>query len=61
MSQAPPRRDEIAAEVQRFYERYPYPPPIDNLDNYRRLWQDPARRRAEFFLSWPGERYREDH
>jgi hypothetical protein len=29
-----------AAQVQDFYERYPYPRPLDSLDEYRRLWQD---------------------
>ncbi len=52
---------EIAAEVQQFYERYPYPPPVDNLDRYRQQWRSPARSRADFFLSWPGARYRDDH
>jgi SAM-dependent methyltransferase len=52
---------EVAADVQQFYERYPYPRPIDSLDSYRRQWQDPQRRRADYYLSWPGEPYREDH
>jgi SAM-dependent methyltransferase len=47
--------------VQQFYERYPYPRPVDSLDRYRELWQDPHRRRAEYFLSWPGTPYRDDH
>ena len=48
-------------EVQAFYERYPYPPPIDDLDVYRRQWQDRERRRADFHLFWPTRAYREDH
>ena len=36
-----------AAQVQAFYERYPYPGPIDSLDPYRQLWADPQRRRAD--------------
>jgi SAM-dependent methyltransferase len=51
----------VAADVQDFYERYPYPPPVDTLDNYRRLWDDPHRRRAEHHLFWPDRSYREDH
>ena len=47
----------MAAAVQDFYERYPYPPPIDDLDNYRRRWQDPHRRRADFHLFWPEKPY----
>ena len=48
-------------EVQAFYERYPYPPPIDDLDAYRRQWQDAGRRRADFHLFWPTRPYREDY
>jgi len=47
-------------EVQAFYERYPYPPPIDDLDATRRRSQDRERRRAEFHLFWPTRAYRED-
>jgi SAM-dependent methyltransferase len=54
------RRD-VAEEVQEFYERYPYPAPADNLETYRRLRQDQARRRAEYHLLWPGRPYRDDH
>ena len=48
-------------EVQAFYERYPYPPPIDDLDAYRQRWQDRERRRADFHLFWPTSEYREDY
>jgi hypothetical protein len=50
----------VAAEVRDFYNRYPYPPPVDNLTKYRRLWQDPARRRADYHLVWPAKSYREN-
>jgi SAM-dependent methyltransferase len=50
----------VAAAVQDFYERYPYPRPIDSLDNYRRLWQDRQRRRADYHLFWPARPYKED-
>ena len=50
----------VADEVREFYERFPYPPPIDDLEKYRRDWRDPERRRAEFHLYWPGRAYRED-
>jgi SAM-dependent methyltransferase len=46
--------------VQEFYERLPYPRPIDSLDSYQRLWQDAGRRRADFRLHWPAAPYRED-
>src|SRR5258708_14577694 len=52
---------DVAEEVQNFYEQYPYPPPADNLDRYRRLWQDQHRRRAEYHLLWPGRPYRDAH
>jgi SAM-dependent methyltransferase len=48
-------------EVQAFYDRYPYPPPVDELEGYRQRWQDPERRRADFHLFWPTRPYREDH
>jgi 2-polyprenyl-3-methyl-5-hydroxy-6-metoxy-1,4-benzoquinol methylase len=48
------------AAVQEFYERYPYPRPVDDLENYRLRWQDRARRRADFHLFWPAKPYRED-
>ena len=48
---------DVAAAIKEFYERYPYPRPIDDLDNYRRRWQDPRRRRADFHLFWPETPY----
>ena len=50
----------VAGEVQDFYERYPYPGPIDSLEKYRSVWQDRGRRRADYHLFWPGRPYRED-
>ena len=50
----------VAEEVRDFYDRYPYPRPIDNLDDYKCRWQDPQRRRADFHLFWPSEHYREN-
>lgn len=50
----------IAAVVEDFYDRYPYPPPVDSLDRYRQVWDDPARRRADYHLSWPTAVYRDD-
>jgi SAM-dependent methyltransferase len=52
---------DVADEVRDFYNRYPYPRPIDSLDKYRNLWQDRQRRRADFHLFWPSRHYREDH
>lgn len=50
----------MAEQVRAFYEDHPYPPPVDELDRYRRLWDDRQRRRADFHLFWPDEPYRED-
>jgi len=63
MSQQPEQHSTplgAAEEVRDFYERYPYPRPMDSLDKYRRLWQDPQRRRADYHLFWPASSYRED-
>jgi len=49
-----------ADKVRDFYDRYPYPRPIDSLEKYRRLWQDQQRRRADYHLFWPARSYRED-
>lgn len=45
--------------LRAFYDRHPYPPPRDDLEAYRRQWND-ARRRADFRLFWPAEPYRDD-
>jgi SAM-dependent methyltransferase len=50
----------VAEEVRDFYDHYPYPRPIDSLEKYRRLWQDPQRRRADYHLFWPARPYKED-
>jgi SAM-dependent methyltransferase len=55
-----PDSQQVATEVRDFYERYPYPPPRDNLDSYRHAWQDGQRRRAQFHLFWPTRTYREN-
>jgi len=50
----------VAEEVRDFYDRYPYPRPVDSLEKYRGLWQNPQRRRADFHLFWPARSYREN-
>src|SRR5262245_14253915 len=50
----------VAAEVQDFYERYPYPRPIDSLEKYRRFGQDRQKRQVDYHLFWPARPYRED-
>jgi SAM-dependent methyltransferase len=49
----------VAKQVSAFYECHPYPPPVDDLEAYRQLWND-RRRRAESHLFWPAEPYREN-
>ena len=51
---------EASTPVQDFYERYPYPRPVDSLDKYRKLWQDRQRRRADYHLFRPAGSFRED-
>lgn len=53
--------DVVTEKVRAFYERHPYPPPVDSLETYRLLWQDRQRRRADFHIAWPTRGYREDH
>jgi SAM-dependent methyltransferase len=48
-------------EVQDFYERYPYPRPIESLESYARFWEDPNRRRTDYHLYWPDKPYRENY
>jgi len=50
---------EGSSRVGSFYESHPYPQPVDDLEAYRRLWDD-TRRRADSHLFWPGERCRDD-
>jgi SAM-dependent methyltransferase len=50
----------ITDEVRKFYQRHPYPPPVENLDRYRERWNDTQRRRADFHLFEPTKPYRED-
>jgi SAM-dependent methyltransferase len=50
----------VAAEVRAFYEHYPYPPPVDSLEKYRRFGQDRQSRRVDYHLFWPARSYKED-
>jgi len=49
-----------ADPIRDFYTNHPYPPPIDNLDRARDMWQDQNVHRAEFHLFWPHQEYRAD-
>jgi len=50
----------VGEDVRAFYERHPYPPPVDSLEKYRWLGQDRQKRRADYHLFWPARPYRED-
>lgn len=44
--------------IGEFYTNHPYPPPLENLDRARDLWQDQNVHRAEYHLLWPHKEYR---
>jgi SAM-dependent methyltransferase len=46
--------------VRAFYERNPYPAPLDDLDRHRELNRNPDRRRAMSLLMWPARPPRAD-
>ena len=48
----------VEQTVRAFYERAPYPAPLTNLDEHRKLYSNPERRRAAFHLVWPAARPR---
>lgn len=52
---APP---DPADEVRVFYESHPYPAPLKSLDEHRKLYQNPERRRALSLLMWPTKKAR---
>jgi SAM-dependent methyltransferase len=60
MMQTHEQSPDAAEAVREFYERLPYPRPIETLERYQRLWQDAGRRRADYHLHWPAAPYRED-
>lgn len=49
-----------ADPVGEFYTSHPYPPPLENLDRVRDMWQDLNVHRAEHHLFWPDKEYRAD-
>ena len=61
MIQTKGQKPDVAEAVREFYERLPYPRPIDSLEKYRLLWQDGQRRRADYHLHWPAAPYRDNH
>ena len=49
------RRTVVSDEVRDFYDRMPYPAPLTSLDQYRDMYSNPDRRRAQHHLMWPTE------
>jgi SAM-dependent methyltransferase len=47
-----------ANEVRAFYEKHPYPAPLESLDEHRKLYRNPDRRRALSLLVQPTEKPR---
>ena len=43
-----------------FYTSHPYPPPLENLDRARDMWQNDNVLRAEYHVLWPHKEYRPD-
>ena len=60
MKAKPSKRSVGADPICEFYTRHPFPPPIDNLDRARDMWQDENVHRSEFHLLWPNKEYRAD-
>jgi len=52
---------DTAGAVRTFYEKHPYPSPVDDLESYRNRWPDTHRKRAAFHLLWPNKNLREDY
>lgn len=50
----------ISKVVRNFYEKYPYPEPVESLEKYRQNWQDVNKLRADYHLYFPDKAYRED-
>lgn len=57
---APTKSDVNNDPIREFYTDHPYPPPLDNLDRAREMWEDENVHRAEFHLLWPNKEYRAD-
>jgi SAM-dependent methyltransferase len=55
------RKSNVSSDpVSEFYTSHPYPPPVDNLDRARDMWQDENVHRAEYHVLWPDKEYRPD-
>jgi SAM-dependent methyltransferase len=54
-----PEKITVTDQVRDFYDKHPYPPPVDGLEGYRQEWKDAGQRRADYHLFWPSKSYRE--
>jgi len=50
----------ISKVVRNFYEKYPYPGPVESLDKYLDQTEDKKKSRADFHLYWPHKTFKED-
>ena len=55
-----PKTNVSADPIREFYTSHPYPPPVENLDRAREMWQDENVARAEFHLFWSNQEYHAD-
>jgi SAM-dependent methyltransferase len=54
------RKKNVSADpICEFYTNHPYPPPIENLERAREIYNENVLR-AEFHLLWPNKEYRAD-
>ena len=49
----------VADPIREFYTSHPFPPPVENLDRAREMWDENVLR-SEYHLLWPGKPYRAD-
>jgi SAM-dependent methyltransferase len=50
----------VATEISRFYNRHPYPPPVESLEKYKKKWADDEQRRFDYHMFEPHRPYRDD-
>jgi SAM-dependent methyltransferase len=55
-----PFSEDAVDSVRDFYDKHPYPAPIDNLDRQRNIYRNSELRRALSHLLWPTEKLRAD-
>lgn len=50
----------MSDRVLEFYNKHPYPPPVESLDANGNNRQDKCRRKSDFFLFWPAKSFSEE-